>query len=177
MSLVLGGNKRTPGRKCTVHDKSVLTRGQWLARFADPAWNSAQSLPPGTRMQHTNYPPLDPCGFASLRTVVAPSCSSTTSMLGDAIIRSVDTVVTPTADAHMVAVKKLVGTTTVTPTASGAVEGTALIRGGTNTMTGASEQSITQAILGAFTNDYSAAGTVGGQLHRLLTVAKYLGLK
>ena len=177
MSLVMGGNRRTPGRMATAPGKTVLTRSQWLARFADEDWNPAQSLPPGTRFQHTNYPPLEPGGFASLRTVVAPSCSATTSLKGVAIIHDAPTLVTPTASAHMQALKKLQGGTIITPTASGIVKGTALLQGSTNTMTGASEQSITQAILGAFTVDYSAEGTVGGQLHRLLTVVKFLGLK
>lgn len=173
----LGGNMRTPGKRGTVTTAQVLTKSNWLNRFADPAWNQSQSLPPGTRMQHSNYTAMEPGGFASLRTVVTPSCSATMPMKGTALVHAADTIVTPTADAHMVAIKKLQGSTSVTPTASGEIKGSAMIRGGTNTMTGASEQSITQAILGAFTVDYNAPGTVGGQLHNLLTLAKFLGLK
>jgi len=177
MGLVLGGNMRTPGKRGTVTTAQVLTKSNWLNRFADPAWNPSQSLPPGVRLQLGAYPPLVGGGFASLKTVVTPSCSATMPMKGTALVHAADTSVTPTADAHMVAIKKLQGSTSVTPTASGEIKGSAMIRGGTNTMTGASEQSITQAILGAFTVDYNSPGTVGGQLHNLLTLAKFLGLK
>lgn len=117
---------------------------------------------------------------------------------------SADTVVTPTASAHMVILLKLLGSTIVTPTAEAVVKGVATLRGSTSTLQGASENSIAEAIWGSLAASFNAAGTMGEKINdagsggdpwatatstyttpgtfgylvqKLLTVAKFIGLK